>query len=252
MTGGGVTTRRALRRPSCKLGSVRVMSSSAVGRGAGSAGSFGSGGGGGGGVAVWARSLAGRCGSRRSISSASTRSTRSTGSTGSSGSRRRRGLPVQLVGGRVDGTAEAVEHLREVARLGRDGALLDEVDDVVALVLAHGLRELEDGGRHARLGARRLHHDCRARRRRPRRERGRARCRRLGRLDEHLERLAREEAADTALAHAVRSDDARVEDPPRRERARGGPRGPGPQTAAGWPRFTTAIVSSSSCAPSSV
>ena len=49
-------------------------------------------------------------------------------------------------GGRVDRAAHPVEDLRESC-LGRDAALLDEVDDVVALVGAHGIGEIEDRSR---------------------------------------------------------------------------------------------------------
>ena len=74
----------------------------------------------------------------------------------------------------------------------------------------------------------------------------------VGDVDDHLEVLAGEEPAEAALADAVGGDDLRagaglgadaveqvLEDGTR-------------QTVAGWPRFTTPMVSSSSCEPSSV
>ena len=151
-------------------------------------------------------------------------------------------------------------------------ALLDQVDHVVALVVAHRVGELEDRRRGvtSRAGARgadtaavggagaaaawatvtttsvqasvrwatRKAAAVRASAPRPARRAPRRPGARRSRRRRPCERGSRRRCARRG--------------PPRRAHARGGPRGPVPQTVAGWPRFTTAIVSSSSCAPSSV
>ena len=143
----------------------------------------------------------------------------------------------------VELAREVREHRTEVLALGRHACGLGQVDDLIGFVVADLVGDVEhaSGNACALPAAELLACRCVG-----------ARSLAVRELDDDLEAFLREEATDATLADAIGLDDVRVgaalTPHPLEERFELSD----PQTAAGWPRFTTPIVSSSSCWPSSV